>query len=119
MRSAHRFTAANSERAMPGLIRTGRTAADMIGTELIEDHRWVCGYVRSGTVEEYAKSHFMIPKPAGNDVIYDNTLPVDFGDDVMPAAVVAADLARSTDTRERSAGLRALERMRQEWLAEN
>ncbi len=104
---------------MSGLIRTGRAAADVVDSELIEDHRWVCGYVRSGTVDEYAKSHFMIPKLTGNDVIYDNTLPVDYVDDVMPPAVVAADLAHSTDTRERSAGLRALERMRQAWLAEN
>ena len=35
----------------------------------------------------------------------------------LPTAVIAADLALSTDTRERSAALRALEEMRQEWLA--
>jgi hypothetical protein len=36
-----------------------------------------------------------------------------------PDAVIAADLARSTSTRERSAGLTALEEMRQRWLAKH
>jgi len=35
----------------------------------------------------------------------------------MPAAVVMADLPVSTDTREHSAGLSALEELRQTWLA--
>ena len=113
---AHRFTAANAERAAAGLIRTGRAAVSVLDTDLIEDARQVAGYVRSGAVEDYAKSHFMIPAVAGRDVIFENTLPVDYASDTMPAAVVAADLAMSTDTRERSAGLRALEEMRWRWL---
>jgi hypothetical protein len=50
-------------------------------------------------------------------VLYENTLPIEYDGDEMPVAVVAADLALSTDTRERSAALRALEEMRQRWLA--
>lgn len=114
---AHRFTAANVERASDGLIRTGRAAASVLDTDLIEDARQVAGYVRSGTVDDYAKGHFMIPTAAGNDVIFENTLPIDYAGETMPTAVVAADLTMSTDTRERSAGLRALEEMRQRWLA--
>ncbi|UOR02412.1 phage antirepressor KilAC domain-containing protein [Leucobacter allii] len=114
---AHRFTAANAERASAGLIRTGRAAASVLDTDLIEETRKLTGYVRSGTVEDYARSHFMIPTAAGHDVIFENTLPIDYAAETMPAAVVAADLAVSTDTRERSAGLRALEEMRQRWLA--
>lgn len=114
---AHRFTAANAERASAGLIRTGRAAVSVLDTDLIEDARQVAGYVRSGTVDDYAKSHFMIPATAGNDVIFENTLPINYAGEVMPAAVVAVDLAMSTDTRERSAGLRALEEMRLRWQA--
>lgn len=114
---AHRFTAANAERAASGLIRTGRAAVHVLDTDLIEDTRHVAGYVRSGTVGDYARSHFMVPMVNGRDVLYENSLPVDHEAETMPAAVVAADLAMSTDTRERSAALRALEEMRQRWLA--
>ena len=114
---AHRFTAANAGRALAGLIRTGRAAVSVLDTDLIEDARQVAGYVRSGAVEDYAKRHFMIPDTAGNDVIFENTLPIDYAGETMPAAVVASDLAMTTDTRERSAGLRALAEMRQRWLA--
>ena len=114
---AHRFDAANAERASAGLIRTGRAAVSVLDTDLIEDARQVAGYMQSGTVDDYAKSHFMVPNPAGYDVIFENTLPIDYTAETMPVAVVATDLAVSTDTRERSAGLRALEEMRQQWLA--
>lgn len=114
---AHHFNAANAERASAGLIRTGRAAVSVLDTDLIEDSRQVAGYVRSGAVEDYAKSHFMIPAVAGYDVIFENTLPIEYAGETMPAAVVAADLTMSTDTRERNAGLRALQEMRQRWLA--
>jgi hypothetical protein len=116
---AHRFTAANAKRAASGLIRTGRSAVSVLETDLIEDSRQAIGYVRNGAVDDYAKSNFMIADGAGRDVIYENTLPINYEATVMPAAVVAADLAVSTDTRERSAGLKALEEMRQQWLASN
>lgn len=114
---AHRYTSANAERAAAGLIATGRAAADRLGSELISDRRRVSGYVRSGTPDEYAVSHFMVADTNGQDIVYENTLPIDFDEGMMPRAVVAADLATSTDTRERSAGLRAIEDMRQAWLA--
>lgn len=113
---AHRFTAANSERASAGLIRTGRAAASVLDIDLIEDARQVCGYVASGSVDEYAKSHFMVRKPSGRDVLYENTLPIEYETEEMPPAVVAADLATSTDTRERNAGIKALEELRSRWL---
>jgi hypothetical protein len=113
---AHRYRAANSERAADGLISTGRAAADVLDMGLIRDRSRVAGYVRDGTADAWADSHFMLSDSTGQDVIYDNTLPIRYDADEMPPAVVAADLARSTDTRERSAALRALEQMRQAWL---
>lgn len=113
----HRFTAANAERASAGLIRTGRAAVSVLDTDLIEDTRQVSGYVRVGAVGDYARSHFMVPQSNGRDVLYENSLPIGYEAETMPAAVVAADIAVGTDTRERSAGLQALEEMRRQWLA--
>ena len=115
--TAHYYTAANVEHASKGLILTGRAAAEVLGSALIDDHRRVCGYVASGSVDEYARSNFMVENPSGHDVLYENTLPVAYPRSVMPSAVIAADLSTSTDTRERNAGLRAIESMRRQWLA--
>lgn len=115
--TARRFTAANVDKAQAGLIATGRAAAGPLGTDLIDDRRRVSGYVRQGSVDDYAGRHFMLADAAGQDVLLENTLPIDYDGDVMPPAVVAADLATSLDTRERSAGLTALEDLRQAWLA--
>lgn len=112
----HRFRAANAELASKDLIRTGRAAAGSLAMPLVEDTRRVAGYVPSDAIQEYAKSHFMVPTPSGQDVLYENTLPIEYAGETMPAAVVAADLATSTDTRERSAGLQYLEELREQWL---
>lgn len=114
---ARRYRAANAERAAEGLIATGRAAGGRLRTELIDDRRRVSGYVRTGTADDYAEAHFMMADSAGQDVIYENTLPIRYDEQEMPAAVIAADLAVSTDTRERSAGLRALDELRRAWLA--
>jgi hypothetical protein len=114
---ARHYRAANAERAAEGLIATGRAAASVLDTELMDDHRRVSGYVRTGTADDYAGAHFMVADSAGQDVLYENTLPSRYDGRAMPAAVVAADLAVSTDTRERSAGLRALEELRRAWVA--
>lgn len=115
--TARRFTAANVGRAQAGLIATGRAAAETLGTDLIDDRRRVAGYVREGSADDYAMRQFMLADRAGQDVLYENTLPIECHGDVMPKAVVAADLATSIDTRERSAGLAVIERLRQAWLA--
>lgn len=104
-------------KAASGLIATGRAAASRLNVGLMDDTRQVPGYTRRGTVEHYARENFMVSTPSGRDVVYDNTLPIDYGSDVMPAAVVDADLAASTDTRERSGGLRALNELRRDWQA--
>ncbi len=114
--TVRRFRAANAERAQVDLIKTGRAAADLIASDLLRDTRRVQGYVPAGTsVSDYARTHFMIEDPTGADTLYENTAPGGLGEPL--SAVVAADLALSTDTRERSAGIRALETLRNEWLA--
>lgn len=114
---AHRYQSANSAKAAEGLIATGRAAAAILGVGLMDDRRHAIGYARSGSAADYARTRFMVESRTGTDVVYDNTLPVAYAGDVMPAAVIAADLAVSTDTRERSGGLRALEQLKNAWLA--
>lgn len=113
----HHYRAANATSASQELIATGRSAAGQLRVGLMDDTRQVSGYVRHGEVGEYARKHFMVASIGGQDVLYDNTLPIMYDGDTMPAAVIAADLAVSTDTRERSGGLRALAELRNAWLA--
>lgn len=116
---AHRYRAANAAKAREELIATGRSAAGQLRVGLMDDTRQVSGYVRDGDVGEYARTHFMVASASGQDVLYDNTLPITYDGDTMPAAVVAADLAISPDTRERSGGRQALTELRNAWLASN
>lgn len=114
---AHRFAASTITHAWEGLIKTGRAAALATESGLIADSSRLSGYVISGSVEDFAIEHHLVPRVNGPHVICANTLPIPFRDDVMPSAVVAADLACSTDSRERSAGLAVIEELRQRWLA--
>lgn len=116
--SATNFRSANIERVLPDIIATGRLAADVLATELMSDRRRAIGYVPLGTdVDDFARKHFMVADVAGQDMLFVNTLPVEYAGTAMPPGVVAADLAVSLDTRERSAGLQALEEMQGRWLA--
>ncbi|WP_022882719.1 MerR family transcriptional regulator [Gryllotalpicola ginsengisoli] len=119
---AHRYRSANVERVLPDVIATGRLAvgslSGALATELVEDRRRVVGYVpRGAEISTFARKHFMVEDQAGQDVLFENTLPIEYASETMPAGVVAADLAVSVDTRERSAGLAALEEMQRQWLA--
>lgn len=114
--TAHRYQAANPAKAAEGLIATGRAAAGQLGVDLMDDRRAAVGYAPD-TASEYAKKRFMVESPTGQHVVYDNTLPIPYTADAMPLAVIAADLAVSTDTRERSGGLQALEALKARWLA--
>lgn len=110
----HRYRSANAVKAQADLIPTARAAVDIIDTELLPDTRRVAGYVPAGvTASEYARTHFMVPDTTGHDTLYENTAPGSLTE-ALPA-VVAADLAVSTDTRERSARLRSLGALRSEW----
>lgn len=109
---AHRFDAANTFVAQSGLIATGRVVASRLDVGLMDDPRDAQGYVRRGTVAQYARERFMVASPAGRAVLYDLTLPIPYNGNSMPVAVIAADLAIGLNTRERSGGLQALERLR-------
>lgn len=115
--TAYYFNAANAATASAGLIATGSAVASHLNVGLMDDVRRVSGYTRQGSVDAHARANFMLEATSGRDVLYDNTLPIGYERDAMPAAVIAADLATSIDSRERSGGLRALEDLRATWLA--
>ena len=118
---ARSFAADDRKKTAADLILTGRSAAEQIGTDLVRQDRVVEGYLRdvSETIEAFARRHLLVPDADGDVTIFERPACALFDDGRAGDAVVAADLARSTDTRERSAGLGALEKARQEWLAKH
>ena len=117
---AHRYTADSLAKTASELVLTGRSAADAIATELTSHTQVVEGYLRNKeTLDSFARRHLLSPDNNGDVTIYERHDSLNFEGRYAPDAVIAADLVRSTSTRERSAGLVALEEMRQRWLAKH
>lgn len=88
---------------------SGRSRLDEFG--LVGGSDILEGYVCAVGLDTVVNACFMVPDPAGNVVLHvAEWMPGGVGA-AMPAAVCAADLAASLDTRERRAGLSALEEM--------
>ena len=111
-----RFSADNREATTRELKLTGASAAEKVFADLVGRAKVVEGYVGSGDVADFIRRHLLIEDANGDILLYDTDHEV--GADV-PTAVVAADLARSTSTRERAAGVQVLEALRQRWIASN
>jgi hypothetical protein len=92
--SVHRYVADSLSRTAADLTLTGASAADVVDRTLTSETRRVEGDV---TIYEAPESEVFGRRASD--------------------ATIAADLARSVSTRERSAGLAILENMRQAWLA--
>jgi hypothetical protein len=101
------------------LVLTGRSAADAIDTELTSQTQFVEGYLRDETLDSIARRRLLAADNNGDVTIYEQHDSLNFEERYAPDSVIAADLARSTSTRESSAGLTALEEMRQRWLAKH
>jgi hypothetical protein len=114
---AHRYTADSIAKTAGELVLTGRSAADRINSELTSEAAAVEGYLREGNLESFVRRHLLSANDGGDVTIYERNGSLGFEGRYAPDAVIAADLARSITTRERSAGLAALEEMRQRWLA--
>ena len=115
----HRYTADSIAKTASDLVLTGRSAADTIDTQLTSQTQVVEGYLRDGTLESFVRRHLLSADNNGDVTIYERLDSLDFEGRYAPDAVIAADLVRSASTRERSAGLAALEEMRQRWLAKH
>ena len=116
---AHRYIADSMAKTASELVLTGRSAADVSDTELTSQTQVVEGYLRDETLDSFARRHLLSADNNGDVTIYERPESLNFDGRYAPDAVIAADLARSTSTRERSAGLAALEEMRQRWLAKH
>lgn len=114
---AHRYTADSIAKTASELVLTGRRAADAIDTGLTSQTQIVEGYLHDETLESFARRHLLSADNDGDVTIYEHLDSLNFEGRYAPDAVIAADLVRSTSTRERSAGLAALEEMRQQWVA--
>ncbi|MBX0300731.1 helix-turn-helix domain-containing protein [Cryobacterium sp. 1639] len=111
-----RYDADDSFHTVAEMVPTGATALEVLDTDLSPQHSTLEGYVSAALMQEFIREHMLLPDRQGFIEVYEDP-GLFLGRDNAPVAVVAADLARSTATRERSAGIRALEEMRQRWLA--
>lgn len=114
---ARRYAADSLARTANDLVLTGASAAEVIDRTLTSETRRVEGYIREGQLEEFARRHLLTKDAEGDVTIYEAPESQMLERRHASSAVIAADLARSVSTRERSAGLAALEDMRQAWLA--
>ena len=117
--NAHRYTADSLERTTAELVLTGKSAAHRIDSELTNQTRAVEGYVREGELQTFVRRNLLSADENGDVTIYERSGEFNVDGNYASDAVIAADLARSTTTRERTAGIAALEKMRQQWLAKH
>jgi hypothetical protein len=115
--TAHRFVADSLSKTADDLVLTGSSAAEVIDGGLTRESRKVEGYLPDGTLEDFVRRHLLTLDSDGDVTIYEAPALDQLRGRYAPSAVIAADLARSVVTRERSAGLAALEDLRQAWLA--
>lgn len=114
--TARRYAADSLARTTADLVLTGTSAAEVVDRTLTSETGRVEGYVREGQLDEFVRHHLLTLDAEGDVTIYEAPESQLKGQHASEA-VIAADLARSVSTRERSAGLAALEDMRQAWLA--
>lgn len=115
--TAHRYVADSSSKTADDLVLTGASAAELINRTLTAQTRKVEGYLREGTLEDFVRRHLLTLDNEGDVTIYEKSKTAHLEGRYASEAVIAADLARSVVTRERSAGLAALDDMRRKWLA--
>ncbi|HEX4400402.1 MAG TPA: hypothetical protein VHZ98_03660 [Galbitalea sp.] len=115
--NAHRYKADSLERTTAELVLTGKSAAHKIDPDLTNQTRSVEGYVREGELQTFVRRNLLSADENGDVTIYERSGELNVDGNYASNAVIAADLARSTATRERAAGIAALEKMRQQWLA--
>lgn len=114
--SAHRYNSEDRAAVAAELGLTGRSAAAAV-TDLTPQTRLVEGYLRAGELEDFAARHLLLRDDVNGDVIIYTGAEYRYLNREPGRAVIAADLIRSTDIREHSAGVTLLERLRSEWLA--
>jgi len=92
------------------VMRSGARAMERTRFGMDADLARVDGYCTAEAAARLARDFHLVEDPHGNATLRVVAMPptIIAGRDVMPVAVVAADLAESLEVRERSAGLRVL-----------
>jgi len=92
------------------VIRTGVRAMELSRFGMDQDLGRVDGYCTSVAADRLARDFHLIEDPQGSVTLRVVAMPTTIieGRDVMPVAVIAADVAESLEIRERSAGLHVL-----------
>lgn len=124
-----RYDARDLERDRDAIRRslalTGASALDRIvqglGVRVVDQQlgQSIHGYLRhdDASRDAFFAEFDLVPSPTGDLILHRFKSDTPRVADETPAALVAADCTRSTTTRIRRAGLDALERMRNAWLA--
>ncbi|MGZ0712306.1 hypothetical protein ACWPKO_28615 (plasmid) [Coraliomargarita sp. W4R53] len=114
---AHYYSSAGHATST-GLILTGRSVAGSLPKSGMKNRQeLITGYVLEGSVNAHASRFHMNPADDGHHVLFENTLPIPYDRARMPPAVIAADLARSSNQRERQRAVMVLHHMQQRWLS--
>jgi antitoxin YefM len=92
---AHRHTADSIAKTASELVLTGRSAADVIHTELTTQTQFVEGYLRDEALESFARRYLLTVDDNGDVTIYERRDSLSFEGRHAPDAVIAAELARS------------------------
>jgi hypothetical protein len=122
--TVHRFNARNLDTLRPHMALTGESAMEQIGERLVGQARSLHGYLHGMSLEEFIDESGLVVAGDGNLAIYllrsggvrDGAAPW-IGDEYARRALIAVDCARSATARVRSTGVRALDDMRNMWLA--
>lgn len=124
--AVRRFRTRHQDLVRTHLALTGESAIEHIGGALVGQSAAMHGYVRGIRLDDLIDDAGLVESGDSNVTLY---LPrTDLDGDVgwtgeangyAPKALIAVDCVRSAQTRVRSAGIAALDDMRNRWLASN
>ncbi len=119
--TVRRFTARHPDIVRDALTLTGETAIEVLGERLVGQSGTVHGYVREGDLEDLLDDAGLVEHGDGEVAVHTfrSRSHSWMTGATAPRALVAVDCARSGASRVRSIGVRALDEMRQAWLARN
>lgn len=122
--TVRRYNARNLDTLHPHLALTGESAIEQIGERLVGQARSLHGYLHGMSLQEFIDEAGLVAAGDGDLVVYQLRSGGMYdggaswiGDEYARRALIAVDCARSASTRVRSTGIRALDEMRNTWLA--
>lgn len=116
-----RFSTRRDDLVRKHVSLTGESAIDVLGERLVGESSTIHGYLRGCDLEDLIDDAGLVDEVDGNVAIYvsrsgDSSW---VSEGIAQRALVAVDCARAAATRVHSAGVRALDQMRTEWLTQS